>query len=176
MDNNLYIPKNISRYGMITAHIYLLTSFVCTIKNFNTFKYLSLLLYISTILHWYKLKDNSFRKYFDMIIVTITLSYFTFIETKKLSHKYKILCYITSLTIILIYFINIFIYKKQIVNESNDYMELEDYKYFSLKYTKPNTKVREKACKINVFVHLLFLHLIPGIICILCIIKSCNTQ
>lgn len=176
MDKNLYIPQNISVYGMISAHIFLLTSYFCSIKGFNTFKYLSFLLYISTILHWYELKDTSFRKYFDMFIVTITLSYFTFIETKKLSNKYKNLWYITTLIIVIVYIINIKIYMKQIVNASDDVMELEDYDYFTLKYTKPNTKVRNKACINNVLIHLIFLHLIPGIVCILCIIKSSNSQ
>jgi len=111
-----------------------------------------------------------------MFIVTITLSYFTFIETKKLSNKYKNLWYVTTLIIVIVYIINIKIYMKQIVNASDDVMELEDYDYFTLKYTKPNTKVRNKACIINVLVHLIFLHLIPGIVCILCIIKSSNSQ
>ena len=115
MDKNLYIPKEISAYGMITAHIFLLTCYFCYLKKFNTFKYLSFLLYLSTILHWRELKDNSFIRYFDMIIVTITLSYFTFIETKKLSNKYKILWYATSLIIIVVYVINSIIYRIIIV-------------------------------------------------------------
>jgi hypothetical protein len=175
MDKNLYVPQEISIYGVITAHIFLITSFISKIKGFDKFVYLSFLLYISTILHWYKLKDKGIRKYFDMIIVAITLSYFTFIETKKLKDKHKILWYITSLIIILVYVTNIIIFRKQIVNESNDTMELEDYKYFSLRYTKPNTEVRKKACKINVFVHLLFLHLLPGFVCIFCLLQSNNS-
>lgn len=166
------IPTEISRYGIITAHIFLLTSYVSYLKGFNTFKYLAFLLYITTILHWYELKDNSFIKYFDMFIVIITLYYFTFIETKKFSDKYRKLWYIVSFFIVIVYIININIYNKQIINESDDVMETEDYNYFHLKYTRPHTKSRDTACLINVLVHLIFLHIIPGIICITCIIKS----
>ena len=166
------IPKEISRYGIITAHIFLLTSYISYVKGYNTFKYLSFLLYISTMLHWYELKDNSFIKYFDMFIVIITLYHFTFIDIKKLKDKYKILWYITSLLIVIVYIVNINIYNKQIINESENVMDTEDYNYFHLKYTKPNTKVRDRACLINVLVHLVFLHIIPGIVCITCIIKS----
>ena len=109
-----------------------------------------------------------------MIIVTITLSYFTFIETKKLSNKYKILWYITTLIIIIVYLINNNKYKKQIVDENYDDVEIEDYNYFNSGYTIPNTKARKKACLYNVLIHLIFLHILPGIVCILCIIKSDN--
>lgn len=51
-------------------------------------------------------------------------------------------------------------------------METENYNYFNLKYTKPNTKLRVQACLINVLVHLIFLHIIPGIVCIICILNS----
>ena len=166
------IPTEISRYGIITAHIFLLTSYVSYLKGLTTFKYLAFLLYITTMLHWYELKDNSFIKYFDMFIVIITLYYFTFIETKKFSDKYRKLWYIVSFFIVIVYIININVYNKQIINESDDVMETEDYNYFHLKYTRPNTKSRDKACLINVLVHLIFLHIIPGIICITCIIKS----
>jgi hypothetical protein len=174
MEEDLFIPQKISVYGMITAHIFLVLSYMYFYRCNKISAYLTFLLYMSTVLYWYKLNENSFRKYFDIFIAVSSLIYFTFIEIKNLNNKYKILWYATSLIIIVVYITNSIIYKKQIVYKSNNIMD-NNYSYFCLKYTKQNTQVREKACKTNVFVHLIFLHLLPGLISILCLLNTKNS-
>lgn len=174
MNESVCVPKNISRYGVITGHIFLLTSFVAYIKGFTTLKYLALALYLTTVLHWYNLKNDSLIRYIDIIIVIITLSHCTFVDSKKFSDKYRKIWYTVGILIVLVYIMNMIIYNKQVIEKDNKIMDTEDYNYFKLEYTKPESKNRNKSYFYTVLVHLIFLHIIPGIVCISCLIKSDN--
>ena len=99
--------------------MFLLVSYYSHVKGLNVLRNLFLLLYLTSILYWYKLDDNSIRKYLDQFVCIIILSYYTFYETKKLSNERKISCIINVLIHIITFHILssiIFIY---ILNSNN---------------------------------------------------------
>lgn len=164
MNKNVFIPQKISRYGIISAHMFLLASYFSHIKGLNTNRNLLILLYLTSIIYWYKLDDNSIRKYLDILVVNIVLFYFTFYESKNLSSENKKSWYFFCFIMIIIYILNNLMYYKQIVQKSNYVIASEKYNYFKFKYTKPNSKERKIACMSNVFVHILFFHVIASIL------------
>lgn len=172
MNKNVFISKEISKYGLISGHMFLLASYFSHIKGLNIPRNLLFLLYLTTILYWYKLDDNSIRKFLDMVVAFITISYFTFYEINKLSNNHKKIWYLLCFNIIVIYILNTVVYQTQIVNDSDYVMESEDYNYFKFKYTKSNTKERKMSCIYNVLIHIISLHVIPCLIYIYVLINN----
>lgn len=95
-DKNICIPQHISRYGIYTGQIFLFTSILSYLYNYNSLSFIGAILYITTLLHWYKLKDNGLIKYIDIVTVTFTVSSVSFYDSTFFCPVDKKICFFSS--------------------------------------------------------------------------------
>lgn len=148
------IPFHISKYGLITAQLFLINSFVCYIYFYKILSYFLFVLYITTILHWKNLKKRSIIKYLDILVSLLTIIRITFFDSNNFILYHKTIWCIYMIFIFFIFIINeylFYIFSNNIFDTNNKYPII----YF-----------------INVFIHLFFLHVITNILCIYFIIKK----
>lgn len=150
MDNQLVIPQHISFYGLISGQFILfavLIGFLC--KHY----YLCLFglgLYVTTMLHWSKHRYDNIM-YLDILITNITLLIITFyyaIYFFKVQYR-NIWLIVLSVTSIIF-----------ALNE-----------YFYLNYIENNPNM-EYFMQINVFIHIMFLHILLPLTYIYCSVLS----
>lgn len=172
-NKSICVPQHISRYGIYTGQIFLLTSIITHLYNYNWLSLISSLLYVTTLLHWHKLKDNGPIKYIDIVAVVITSSSVSFYDSTFFCPIDRKIWFFSSFLGTVAYFVNKYIvFYQQYPNLSVCFLTDEPYQYFSLKYTQPNTIQRELSYKYSVYVHLIFLHLIICSACINGVINS----
>jgi len=153
MDNEIIIPHNISFYGLLSGQIFLLSVFVGLFCKHYFLCVVGIVLYTTTMLHWSNVRNDNIM-YLD-IFMAITTSliitfYYAFYFFKK--NYRNIWLIVVSLTII-IFSLNEYFYLNFIVN--NRYIEnMED------------------IMKINVLIHILFLHILLPVTYIYCSILS----
>ena len=71
----LFVPQKISRYCVISSHVFLIASILYFEKKKYIFSLLLLLLYISSINHWNHLYIKNFYRIIDKTIVVIIVIY-----------------------------------------------------------------------------------------------------
>jgi hypothetical protein len=167
------VPQHISRYGIYTGQTFLLTSILSHSYNYNWLSLVSSLLYVTTLLHWYKLKDHGPIKYIDIFAVIITSSSVSLYDSTFFCPVDRNIWFFSSFLCTSSYFVNKYIvFYQQYNNDSVYFLTDEPYRYFSLKYTQPNTIQRELSYKYSVYVHLFFLHLIISCACVNGVVNS----
>jgi hypothetical protein len=160
-DPTCCIPQHISKYGVYSAHIFLLTSPVHYYYGYNITCILGLLLYVSSVLHWRKVKQRGLIKTIDVIICVITINYITFYASARFCYRHRIYWFISAIVGVVSYLINKYIeINQQCLSNNSLFYKYDDdpYKYLSLKYTLPNTPQRELSYRYTVFMHICFLH------------------
>ena len=81
----------------------------------------------------------------------------------------------TLLILCIIALINETLYRFKIVGVfNNDIAEPvnNDFSYFTLDYTSPFTAERENSCRLSVFTHCLFTHVLTNLIWVYCLIGN----
>jgi hypothetical protein len=178
--SNIIVPRRYSRVGMLTAHLFLLNGVVSFSQNCESIGILGFPLYLSTLTYWYEIRKDSNMKYLDMFIATINILYVSYVS---LFFFYEGNPFIRNISImVFVYIFNIIIYQYQVINEKpenitksvSDLLDkrLTPYRYFSLEFTEPFTNKRHRAYQYSVLVHLLFLHALPTITCMYCLIET----
>jgi hypothetical protein len=171
-DPTCCIPQHISKYGVYSAHLFLLVSPVNYYYGFHLLSLIGTLLYISSVLHWRKVKQVGFYKTIDIITCLITLSYITFYASGEFCLKHRIYWFISVIAGIVSYGINKYIELNQTNKSVVVFDKNEPYRYLSLKYTLPNTPQRESAYKYSVFMHICFLHVNFVAVCTYGVVNS----
>jgi hypothetical protein len=162
-DPTCCIPQHISKYGVYSAHLFLLTSPVHYYYGHNVTCILGLLLYVSYVLHWRKVKQHGLIKTIDVIICVTTTNYITFYASQRFCDRHRIYWFMSAIVAIVSYLMNKYIEMNQqyLSNKSSSVVVFdkdEPYRYLSLKYTLPNTPQRELSYRYSVFMHICFLH------------------
>lgn len=158
-DPLICVPQHISRYGIYSGHLFLLSAIGNYAYNHKSLALISTSLYITTMLHWYKIKNTGLIKTIDIATSIIAISSITFYDSSFFCYEHRIIWCFSAFVSIVVYLINTHIYfYQQQYNSSYCFIENEPYRYFSLKYTRPNTLHRELAYKYSVFIHIIFLH------------------
>jgi hypothetical protein len=167
------VPQHISRYGIYSGHLFLVNAICNYLYNYNWLAFIGLSLYITTMLHWYKIKDNGLIKYIDITTCIITISSVTFYDSYFFCYKDRLAWLFTTFVSIVAYSINKYIcFYQQHFNGSVYFLTDEPYHYLSLKYTRPNTLQRELSYKYSVYIHIIFLHANLGLVCIYGVVNS----
>ena len=113
-------------------------------------------LYISTILLWYKIYHKSIIKNIDTFLVISVLLKILFHDSLRWESKYRNIWFYYVCICIIIFIINQFILYEKIYNKE------------SILYCPVNTQSRENAYYINVFTHIFFMHLLLPLIGVYC--------
>ena len=147
-NNDIIIPFYISKYGLITGQLFLINAIVCFVNNYILLSSLLSILYITTILHWNKIKKNGIIRTIDITFAIITIIRITLYDSYYFIPNYKVIWNLYVIISSIIFCINEYIFIKN-KHYNNEYI------YYR-----------------NVFIHLLFLHIIPNTLCIICIIST----
>jgi len=168
-DNGILIPQYISRLAFYSATGFILPNcIVAYMFDYKCMFALFAMLYVSTMLHWNKIKQNGPIRTIDIILACTTLYRFTFIDRFRLCPIYQTFWLYVFYTMIMAFGINEYILYMQVLRgEPYAKDSLYKYKIYTrwpfqlLNYTPPNTKEREAAYYRSTYVHTFFLHVLP---------------
>lgn len=151
-DDRITIPQSISSYGLLSGQMLLLCTFIGFFCKHYLLCVFGIIIYVTTMLHWSKLR-NDYILYLDIFFVVITLLiitfYYAFYFFKK---KYRNIWFIALFLTTIIFSLNEYFYLNFI--ENNEFI------------------MNESIMKINVVIHILFLHIILPITYIYCSVLS----
>jgi hypothetical protein len=181
-ENEACVPYKYSRYGVYSSHLFLLNAIFNYIYGFKILTCLGTALYTSSILHWRNIKHDGIFKWLDVTSCITTVFYVTLVDSFyfSLNHRYA---WLTAKSIaVCAYGVNKYVERYQltgvcvpaVVTSVPDaitykygvFEENEPYRYFCLKYAKPNSRHRDSAYLYGVFVHIIFLHVPLAFTCI----------
>jgi len=170
-DSDGCLPYRYSRYGVYSSHLFLIDAFVNYTYGFKILTGFGLSLYITSVLHWRKIKHSGICKWLDILTCVSTVNYTTFVDSHYFITEHRNWWLIAKIFAISAYSINKYIeYYQQICDDpsekDNCFKESEKYRYFSLKYTKPGTEQRESAYFYSTLVHICGLHVPLVLTCI----------
>lgn len=165
-NNELSIPKNISKYCVYTGQIFLFNMFLAYSKKLLLIASALIILHITTTLHWKEPYKKGWIRTIDITTVWTTfviLSYYIYYHVDPYYHTQ---CLLHFCFVIFIYVLNETLYYYQVTEKvylpeikKEDQTQYHPFHYFSLRYTYPNTIERENAYKRSVFTHCVFVHL-----------------
>lgn len=152
------IPQYISKYAQYSACFCVFPN--CIITYMYDYKIMSALfglLYVTTMLYWYKVQDGIIKK-IDMGVATLSIYRLTCVERHRLLPIYQTYwLYIVGIMSI-VFIVNEYIFFMQIK------CPCKTPRWISiLNYTWPDTKEREMACYKSVGRHICFIHVLPTI-------------
>tara|TARA_B000000557_G_scaffold260930_1_gene259066 strand:+ start:372 stop:962 length:591 start_codon:yes stop_codon:yes gene_type:complete len=162
-DSLIAVPDHVGVVGVFTGHMFLASSVVNYNNHYYSLSLTQFMLYITTMLHWKKIYHDGICKRLD-----ITMCYIhgvNFFYHAFLMHKiYTLITVIVGIFVLIIYYTNEYIFYYQSrrdrpLMKSEIMQETENFVYFSLKYTLPNTCHRELAYYHTVVVHTFCLHI-----------------
>jgi hypothetical protein len=167
-DNDLIIPQYISKNALYSACFCVFPNCIVTyIFGYERMCATFVLLYISTMLYWYKAKRNGIIRIFDMCLAYYTMYRVTFVERLRLHPVYQTYWMYVFYTIVIAFLCNDYVFYMQVKrgfsNDNNVYTEYTQWPLKLLNYTQPNTKERENANYISMYIHIFFVHLLPTI-------------
>lgn len=172
MNDGIFIPQYITKWGILTCFVLFGFSFIAYKYKCYFLAILSLCLFITSILHWHKQTLFGPVKIIDMFLSTILIFSLTFYYKNFFKTEHKTLWNITAILIVSIFIINSIIVYYQLIKKNTNSNFQPDYNYFSLNYTDPDTKARTLSYYYTTFVHLSFVHILPGIILAYCFIST----
>jgi hypothetical protein len=148
--DSLQVPQHITCYGLYSGQIFIIAALLaCYLKHY----YLSVMLlclYVTTMLYWSKVEVEyiSYSKAIDIFTATLTLLIAGYYVNNHFKPEYKFVCAVVIIIAILIWFMNAAIYYYT-VTQYGDFGKLI------------NIAERDVINKTTVFLHILFLHIMP---------------
>jgi len=174
-DNDIAIPQHISKKAFYSIQFILLDGLLAIKLCYYRLAITLLCLYITSILHWNKVKYVSMVKIIDIILATGTILQVTYIDSYRFTEYYFNLWNYSVNLCICTFFLNEILFYFQVLSQNNkvlkDHMNCKYY-YFSLYYSNPNTEYRELCYKRSAYTHMLFIHIFPTVACAYCAIMS----
>jgi hypothetical protein len=176
-DREILVPRHISRFCIYTSQLILFNSIIIYKHHYNLLAFLNLCLYLSTIVHWQKVKHGGIERKIDVCCVITTLSYATY-TSFLMPYFYTYLWLVSLLTSSLIFYVNEKLLYYQVLQYNNKKIDKSIYKdkvsfhYFSFEYTNPDTFEREVAYYRNVVTHGLGLHVLLCLSSMYCVIYN----
>ena len=167
------IPRHISRIGVYTCHIILFSSIISCMYKYYILSILESCLYLTSILHWRKIKHGGIERKLDVFCVILTLSHATYISLQMPLFYTSIWCINLTCSSI-IYVKNEYLFFYQVLQFYNKKIQNynKSFDYFSVEYTNPHTYEREMAYYRNVITHVVFLHIGLCLVSIYCIVHN----
>jgi hypothetical protein len=167
----LLVPQHVTIWGVLTSFLILASGFVVFKYKYYLLAGVSVCLFLTSIIHWHKMTAFGLIKILDVFFAALTLGLITFYYIDEFKPEYKKIWYYTIALMIAVFVFNWIITYFQIMCP-NKKGQNQGYNYFSLEYTKPNTRSRELCYYYVTFIHLAFVHIIPAAALMYCMIKS----
>ena len=172
-DPVICVPQHISRLGLYTTQLFLLTAICNYINGYRILTIIGLTLYIMSLLHWRKIQSTGLVKTLDVTTCIITINYITFNDSVYFCPLNRKLWFLSAFVSVVAYLTNKYIEGYQQFPKGCGYFAADEpYRYFSLKYTWPNTLQRELSYKYATYVHIILLHVNLSCACIYGVVSS----
>lgn len=168
----LLVPQNVTKWGILTSFLILAASFVAYKYKYYLLTGVSLCLFLTSIIHWHKMTAFGVIKILDVLFGALSLGLVTFYYIDEFKPEYKKIWYYTVAIMVSVFVFNWVITYFQIMRQNPFIKCQQQYNYFSLEYTKPNSRPREMCYYYVTFIHLIFVHIIPTTVLMYCVIKS----
>jgi len=158
-DEFVLVPQHISKYGVYSARIRVFFIFHLLYERYLSLTCLAFFLYITTVLNWHKVYRKGVAKNLDVGAVVCTILKISFHDSLSWGLYRNV--WIKSINLsCFAFFINEIVFNERIRNKE------------SIMYCPVNTLSRERAYYTNVFVHILFLHFLPNLTVLYCVLMS----
>lgn len=172
-DPNIRVPEHISKWGIYSGQIFGIAGMVAWKYKEYMVGIIAGILYISTVLYWRRVEFYSVRRFIDILIVLGTIYYITIYVNKRYTIDKRELWIYIILLAGMVYIVNSIIFYYQTVGwlhvDGGKRGKDGIYEYFSLEFMKPNTENRELCYKYTMMIHSIFMHIVPGLGMIYCI-------
>jgi len=126
------------------------------------------LLTVTSVGYWNSPKKLDFIKIADMSVGVVTIYHATFIDAYKFTDTYQQIYWISNTVSVTSFFLNEvwFIFSMLLIEDQMRLWVLDDSD------KKTFLVWKERAQKMSVYIHLFFLHILPNVTCMYCIINS----
>lgn len=164
------IPSHISRIAFFSIPFFIIDSLVCFKYEHYRLSVLLALLAVTSVAYWNSPKKWDVIKMADMSVATVTIYNATFVDAYRYTDTYRHIYWISSTISITSFFLNEtwFLFSMLLLEDQIKLWYLEDSQKKRLLLWK------ERAQKMSVYIHLFFLHILPNVTCMICIINSKN--
>jgi hypothetical protein len=126
------------------------------------------LLTVTSVAYWKSPKKMDLIKIADMSVATVTIYHATFVDAYRYTDLCRQIYWISNTATVAIFFCNEtwFLFSMLLIEDQMRLWVLDDSdkKTFLL--------WKERAQKMSVYIHLFFLHILPNVTCMYCIINS----
>ena len=174
-DNIVIIPQHISRIALFSVQFILYVCYLTYIYEYNRLCMLTFALYISSMLHWNKVKYQGIVKTIDILFANGVFLHVTIFDCHRFLYPHRLLWYNTVIISATAFITNEYLFYHQVLKYKNKRVKFTDkFWYFSLDYTNPNTMNRELAYYRSTFTHMFFIHILPTTVCAYAGISSYN--
>lgn len=162
------IPSSISRTAFYSIPLFMMDSIVCFYYEYYRLSALLALLAVTSVAYWNSPKKLDVIKIADMSVATITIYHATFVDAYRYTDTYRHIYWISCTVSITSFFLNEawFLFSMFLIEDQMRiwYLNDSDKKTF--------LQWKERAQKMSVYIHLFFLHVVPNVTCMVCIINS----
>jgi hypothetical protein len=167
-NNENRIPCHISRTAFYSIPFFVMDSLVCYIYEYYRLSALLALLSVTSVAYWNSPKKMDVIKMADMSVATVIIYNATFVDAYRYTDTYRHIYWISSTVSITSFFLNEvwFMFTMLLIE---DQMRL----WVLYECDKKTFLVwKERAQKMSVYFHMFFLHVLPNVTCMYCIVKS----
>lgn len=162
------IPPPISRIAFFSIPFFMVDSLVCYIYEYYRLSALLALLAVTSVAYWKSPKKMDVIKMADMSVGVVTIYHATFIDAYKYTDMYRHIYWISNTVSVTSFFLNEtwFMFTMILIEDQMRLWVLDD--------TDKRTFLvwKARAQKMSVYIHLFFLHILPNVTCMYCIIHS----
>lgn len=164
------IPSRISRIAFFSIPFFIIDSLVCFKYEHYRLSVLLALLAVTSVAYWKSPKKWDVIKMADMSVATVTIYNATFVDAYRYTDTYRHIYWISSTVSITSFFLNEswFLFSMLLIEDQIKLWYLEDTQKKRLLLWK------ERAQKMSVYIHMFFLHILPNVTCMVCMINSKN--
>jgi hypothetical protein len=162
------IPPHISRIAFFSIPFFVMDSLVCYMYEHYQLSILLALLSVTSVAYWTSPKKMDLIKIADMSVATVTIYHSIFVDAYKYTDTYRHIYWISCTVSTASFFLNEtwFMFSMILIEDQMRLWVLDE----SDKQTFLVWKAR--AQKMSVYIHMFFLHILPNITCMYCIINS----
>jgi hypothetical protein len=168
MNHENRIPPHISRIAFFSIPFFVVDSLVCYMYEYYRLSALLALLAVTSVAYWKSPKKMDVIKMADMSVGVVTIYHSTFIDAYKYTDMYRHIYWISSTISITSFFLNEtwFLFSMLLIEDQMRLWVLDDIDKRTFLVWKT------RAQKMSVYIHLFFLHILPNVTCMYCIIHS----
>jgi len=162
------IPRHISKTAYFSIPFFVADSLVCYIYGYYRLSSLLALLAVTSVAYWNSPKKMDVIKMVDMSVGSLTIYHATFIDAYKFTDTYRQIYWISNTISVTSFFLNDtwFMFTMILIEDQMRLWVLDDCD------KKTFLVWRERAQKMSVYIHMFFLHVLPNVTCMYCIINS----